>query len=156
MKPIVKFLGLTTLALAALSFKKYNDYSEVINALKFRVYKIRNYRRIGSKVFVTFDLVLINPTSTGFEFDTSGLISVKQIELFYKEQFLGRVFSNITKIQLPANSGFRITNIDMEIVPLNIISQLESLISGSLTDFNAKITIEALGQTYILDQPLIV
>ncbi|MFY8069510.1 MAG: hypothetical protein ACOVMG_05385 [Flavobacterium sp.] len=155
MKPIVKVLGLATVLLAAFSFKKYNDYSEVINAIRFKVSKIRNIRRVGSKVYATFDLILFNPTSTGFDFDTSGLIAVRQIDLFYKDQFIGSAVSDITRIELPANSGFRITNIQIEIIPLNIISQLEAIINNEI-DFNAKITIQALGQTYVIDQPIIV
>ncbi len=152
MKTSVKVLGIAALALGLFSFKVYKDYSTVIEKLNFFMSKIRNLHLKNGKFFFNFDLVLHNPTDIDFSFDTAGYISIKQIDVFYSNKLLGRAYSSATKIELPAKSYFRITDIEVEVIPLGLLGSLSSILEDT-SKFKAQVTIDALGTTYIVDQP---
>jgi len=154
MKTSVKVIGIAALALSLLSFKVYKDYSTVIEKMTFFMSKIRNLRMRNGKFFFNFDLVLHNPTDIDFSFDTAGFIKVKQIDVFYEDKLLGRAFSDATKIELPAKSYFRITDIEVEVIPLGLLGSLSTIIEDQ-SKFRAQVTIDALGTTYIVDQPFV-
>lgn len=154
MKPYLKILGITTVALIALSFKKYSDYSAVINKITFFMSKIRNVKRRNGKGYFDFDLVLHNPTDIDFSFDTAGYITVKQIDVLHDGRLLGTAYSNATRIQLPPKSSFRITDIQIEVVLLGVLGQLAAIVQDQ-SKLTAQITIDALGTTYIMEQPFV-
>jgi hypothetical protein len=154
MKPYVKVVGVAALAVALFSFKKYVDYSKVINEMEFFLDKIRNLRQKSGKFYLDFDLVFYNPTDIDFMIETAGLIKVRQIDVFYKGKKLGTAVSDISEIYLPAKTGYRIKDIAIELLLLDLIQTFSSELTFNSADFLAQVTVEAMGKTFVVDQKI--
>jgi hypothetical protein len=154
MKPYVKAIGIAALAIGLFSFKKYIDYSTVINQMQFFVDKIKNLRQKSGKFYFDFDLVFFNPTDIDFMLETAGLIKIKQIDVFYKGKKLGTATSDVSQIYLPAKTGYRIKDITIELVLLDLIGTMSNGFTFDTKDFLAQVTVEALGKTFIVDQQI--
>lgn len=155
MKPYVKIIGVTALALGLLSFKKYTDYSHVIKEMQFFIDKVRNLRQRNGKFYFDFDLVFYNPTNIDFVLETSGLINVKRIDVLFKGKKLGAATSDVSAIYLPSKTGYRITQITIELLLLELVNLFSSDAELDASLFSAQVTVEALGMTYIIDQKII-
>jgi hypothetical protein len=154
MKPYVKAIGIAALAIGLFSFKKYIDYSTVINQMQFFVDKIKNLRQKSGKFYFDFDLVFFNPTDIDFMLETAGLIKIKQIDVFYKGKKLGTATSDVSQIYLPAKTGYRIKDITIELLLLDLIGTMSTGFTFDTKDFLAQVTVEALGKTFIVDQQI--
>ena len=150
---MLKAFGVGALAVTLFAFKKKSDYSKVIQEMKLDVRNVRNLRTRNAKLYVDIDLGLHNPTVYDFDPYTAGVIKVKQIKLFHNKKELGNAFSDITEISLPAKSNFLITNIQVELLFLNIIDELlNGTLDSNMQNYQVHIYIEALGKTWIVEQ----
>lgn len=150
---LLKAIGIGALTLTLFAFKKKSDYSKVIEKMTLDVRNVRNLRTKNGKMYLDIDLGLHNPTEYDFEPYTAGMIKVKQIKLFHKGKELGNAYSDIAEISLPAKSNFLITNIQIELLFLNIIEQfLNGQLDLNMENYRVHIYIEALGKTWIVEQ----
>lgn len=135
--------------------KKYNDYNEVINNLKFEIDDISNARVRDLKLLFDVDILFENPTNIDFSVNGLGLIAVKKVKVFRENILLGEAYSNVTQIEIPANGTMILENVTIETKYLNFLNELSNLASYSdLSKYNLEIEVDILGQTYVIEQPL--
>lgn len=152
-KTIIKLLGGATVVATLFAFKKKADFSKVMEGMTMDIRNIRNLRLSGSRVLMDMDLGFQNPTGYDMTILTAGFIKVKEILLFYKGKQIGKAISNTTEFELPANSSYLITDIKVELLYLNLISQwLTSGLDSNVANYQIHTVIEALGKTWVIEQ----
>ena len=152
-KTILKVLGGAAVLTTLFAFKKKADFSKVLEAMTYDVRNIRKLRLSNSKILLDLDLGFHNPTPYDMTIATAGLIKVKEILLFYKDKQIGKAISNQTAFELPANSNFLITDIKVELLYLNLISQwLTAGLDSNVDNYKVHTVVEALGKTWIVEQ----
>lgn len=135
--------------------KKYDDYTSVINALTFKINNISNVNIKGLSLFFDIAVKFRNPTQHNFYLNGLGLISVKKIKVFRKGVFMGEANSDVTKIEIPAFGFTTLSGITIETKYLTFLTELSNLASlTEIKDYTLEIVVEALGQTYVIEQPL--
>lgn len=135
------------------AYSKKVAFDEVITQMSLDVSNIRNLRTKSLKLYCDCDVTFKNNTSTSFEVSTAGLIAVKRITLLYKGKVLGNAYSNTTQFTLPANGEQKISNVQVELISLNIINQLfGGNLDGDPTNYTLEVEIVALGKTFIVEQ----
>lgn len=150
----IALVGAGALALVGIfAYNKKVAFDEVITQMSMDVSNISNLRTKNLKLYLDCDVTFKNNTSTAFEVSTAGLISVKRISLFYKDKKLGNAFSNTTQFALPANGEQKISNVQVELLSLNIINQLlGGNLDGDPSNYTIEVEIVALGKTFIVEQ----
>ena len=135
--------------------KKYDDYSEVIEKLDFKISKLSNIKVKITSIFFDIDVTFFNPTSHDFSINTLGLISVRKIRVLRDGVFIGEANSNLTKFAIPAWGKVTVKQITIETKFLNLLTELSNFTSlTDLTRYKLEIVVEALGQTYVIEQPM--
>lgn len=135
--------------------KKYDDYTEVINALTFKISDISNVNIKGLSLFFDIAVKFHNPTPNNFYINGLGLISIKKVKVFRKGIFVGEANSDVTKIEIPAYGSTTLSGITIETKYLTFLTELSNLASlTEVKDYTLEIIVEALGQTYVIEQPL--
>ena len=150
---ILKILGGAAVVTTLFAFKKKGDFSKVIENMTMDLRNIRNLKMRNAKVYCTLDIGFHNPTVYDMTIETAGLIKVKEIRLFYKKVLFGKAISNTTSFELPAKSNYLITDIQLEIVLLNLVEQL--LLTGldtNVDNYQIHTVVEALGKTWVVEQ----
>jgi hypothetical protein len=149
-------IGLSILALlAAYGKKKYDDYTDVINSLTFRISDVSNVKIQGLSLFFDIAVKFHNPTNKNFYINGLGLISVKKVKVFRKGVFIGEANSDVTKIEIPAYGSTTLSGITIETKYLTFLTELSNLASlTEVKDYTLEIIVEALGQTFVIEQPL--
>ena len=149
-------IGLSILALlAAYGKKKYDDYTDVINSLSFKISDISKVNIKGLSLFFDIAVKFHNPTNKDFYLNGLGLISVKKVKVFRKGVFMGEANSDVTKFEIPAFGFTTLSGITIETKYLTFLTELSNLASlTEVKDYTLEIIIEALGQTYVIEQPL--
>lgn len=150
-------IGVGILALiGAYGKKKYDDYSLVIEKLQFKINSVSKVKLQGLSLFFDISVLFYNPTEFDFFVDSLGLVSVKKIRVFRKGVFLGEANSDITAIEIPAYGTTEIKGITIETKYLSFLSELSNLASFTeLQDYKLEIIVEAIGETYVIEQPLL-
>lgn len=155
MKTVLKVAGVLAVATTLFAFKKKNDYTKVIEEMDFKVENLSNIRLNGAQVLFDLSVRFINTTDIDFDVFTAGMISLKKIRVFIGTTFIGEANSNITEISIPAKSSIVVQKILIASPLLQVLSQLTTF--ENVNDFKnikLEVVVEALGETYILEQPL--
>ena len=153
MKTILKLVGITAVAATLFAFKKKRDYEKVINAMKLTISNVRNLRIRNMKFYFDFDLTFHNPTDADMDIYTAGLISLKRINVIYQGTYIGSATSNTTEFSLPAGGYFTVKGIQIECLMLEIINKFATVgLDTDLTNYQVVIEIQALGQTFTIEQ----
>ncbi|WP_264550448.1 hypothetical protein [Flavobacterium sp. N2820] len=151
---VVLGIGILTL-LAAYGKKKYDDYSNVIENLQFKISSISKVNIKGLSLFFDISVKFYNPTEHDFYVNGLGFISVKKVRVFRKGIFLGEANSDITKIEIPAFGTNSISGITIETKYLSFLSEMSNLAQlTEIKDYTLEIVVEALGQSYVIEQPM--
>ncbi|WP_130735517.1 hypothetical protein [Flavobacterium sp. J27] len=149
-------LGLAAFGLiTAYGSKKLEDYQTVINNLQFKINSIYNVKVKTTKLLFDISIKFTNPTKYDFAINTLGLVSVKKIKVYRDNVLIGEANSDITQIEILAKSFAIIKDITIETNYLHLLNELINLEQFTdLKRWKTEIIIEALGQTYLLEQPL--
>jgi len=149
-------IGILTL-IAAYGKKKYDDYSNVIENLQFKISSISKVNVKGLSLFFDISVKFYNPTDQDFFVDSLGLVAVKKVRVFRKGIFIGEANSDITAIEIPAGGTTEIKGIPIETKYLSFLSEITNLASlTEMKDYTLEIIVEALGQSYVIEQPMMV
>lgn len=152
-KTVLKVLGGAAIVSTLFAFKKKADYSKVIEKMTMDIRNVRKFQVNSGKVYVIIDLAFHNPTDYDMNLFTAGMIKLKEIKLSYKGTVLGTTFSKETKFALPAKSNYVISNIQVEVLFLNIIAQLfNGGFDSNEDNYKVQTTLEALGKTWVVEQ----
>lgn len=156
---LLKIVGITTLGLIALSWKKINDYSKVIESMQIylRNFNLKSIKATWTKdqLFISFqlDVVFFNPTEIDFSFDTAGLIEVKKIELLYKGSKIGEANSTVSAIYLPPKTAYALEAVPFTVAVNNAIAAwAEKGIDTNLANYSIVVHVYAVGRTFIVEQ----
>lgn len=152
-KTILKVLGGAAIVSTLFAFKKKNDFSKVMEQMTMDIRNIHKLRTSGGKLYMNVDIGFHNPTNYDMTIITAGMIKVKKIQLLYKKVVIGNAYSNTTEFELPAKSNYLITDIQVELLFLNIIDQfLKGGLDSNVDNYQIHTTIEALGKTWVVEQ----
>ncbi len=145
-------IGIAAGALTLFAFKKKDDYTKVIENMTWDVHDIRKLRTKNGKIYCDIDISFHNNTQYNFELETAGLIKLKQIAVFHNGKLFGNAFSQASSLSLPAYSSFRMTDIQIEIEMLGLIADiLANGLDTNVENYTTRITVDALGQTFVID-----
>lgn len=149
-------IGLAAFGLiTAYGSKKIGDYQTVINNLLFNINSIYNVKIKGTKLFFDISVKFTNPTQYDFAVNTLGLVAVKKIKVYRDQVLIGEANSDITQIEILAFDSTIIKDITIETNYLHLFNELLNIEQFTdLKRWKTEIVIEALGQAYILEQPL--
>jgi hypothetical protein len=150
-------IGLSILTiLAAYGKKKYDDYSHVIENLQFKISSISKVQVKGLSLFFDISIRFYNPTTHDFYVNGLGLIAVKKVRVFRKGVYLGEANSEITKFEIAAMGINSISGITIETKYLSFLSEMSNLASlTEIKDYTLEIVVEALGQSFVIEQPML-
>lgn len=152
-KTILKVLGGAAVVSTLFAFKKKSDFSKVIEQMTMDVRNVHKLRTSGGKLYMTVDIGFHNPTKYDMTIFTAGVIKVKRIQLFYKKILIGNAYSSLQEFELPANSNYLITDIQVELLLLNIVDQfLKGGLDSNVDNYQIHTTVEALGKTWVVEQ----
>lgn len=152
-KTILKVLGGAAVVSTLFAFKKKNDFSKVIEQMTMDIRNIRKMRMSQGKLYLDIDIGFHNPTDYDMTIFTAGMIKLKQIKLMYKGVVIGNAFSSKTEFELPAKSNYLVTDIQVELLFLNIIDQfLKGGLDSNVNNYQIHTTIEALGKNWVVEQ----
>lgn len=147
----LKITGVVALATTLFAFKKKRDYTEVIDKMTIDLHDLSKLRSSQGKFFMNASISFHNNTPYDFDVYTAGLIKLKKMTLKYKNQVIGNAYSDLTSFSLPANSNVVVSNIQLEIVALNLaILWLENGIDLNLSNYQFDVTVEAFGKEWII------
>lgn len=150
---ILKILGGAAVVSTLFAFKKKGDFTKVIENMTMDLRNIHNLRLSGTKLYATADIGFHNPTQYDMTVQTAGLIQLKEIRLFYKGVLYGTAKSNTTAFELPAKSNYLITDIQIEVVFLNLLDQiLKNGLDSNVDHYQIHTIVEALGKTWVVEQ----
>ncbi|MBF02064.1 MAG: hypothetical protein CMP76_02090 [Flavobacterium sp.] len=149
-------IGLAAFGLiTAYGSKKIADYQTVINNLLFNINSIYNVRVKGTKLLFYISVKFTNTTQYDFSINTLGLVAVKKIKVFRENVLIGEANSDITQIEILAFNSSIIKDITIETNYLHLMNELLDFEQFTdISKWKTEIVVEALGQTYILEQPL--
>lgn len=152
-KTVLKVLGGAAVVSTLFAFKKKADYSKVIEQMTMDIRNVRKFQVNSGKIYVIIDIAFHNPTNYDMNLFTAGMIKLKEIRLSYKGTVLGTTFSKETEFALPAKSNYVISNIQVEVLFLNIIAQLfNGGFDSNEDNYKVQTTLEALGKTWVVEQ----
>ncbi|SDX37164.1 hypothetical protein [Flavobacterium degerlachei] len=150
---VLKILGGAAVVSTLFAFKKKGDFTKVIENMTMDLRNIRKLHLSGAKLYAVADIGFHNPTQYAMTVKTAGLIQVKEIRLFYKGILFGIAKSNTTSFELPAKSNYLMTDIQIEIVILNLIDQyLKNGLDSNVDNYQIHTIVEALGKTWVVEQ----
>ncbi|MBB1195070.1 hypothetical protein DNC80_15500 [Flavobacterium sp. SOK18b] len=150
---ILKILGGAAVVSTLFAFKKKGDFSKVIESMTMDIRSIRNLRLRSGKVWLDCDIGFHNPTEYDMNIYTAGVIKLKQIKLMYKGVVIGNAYSNKDEFELPAKSNYLITDINVELLFLNIIDQfLKGGLDSNVDNYQIHTIVEALGKNWVIEQ----
>lgn len=152
-KTILKVLGGAAVLSTLFAFKKKGDFSKVIEQMTMDIRNIRKFRVDNGKVYILIDVAFHNPTQYDMTLYTAGMIKLKEVRLSYKGTVLGTALSSKTEFELPAKSNYLISNIQVEVLLLNIFAQLfNGGFDSNEDNYKIRTTVEALGKSWIVEQ----
>lgn len=152
-KTILKVLGGAAVLTTLFAFKKKADFAKVMEQMTIDIRNVRKLRMSGGKLYMDIDLGFHNPTNYDMVILTAGTIKLKQISLSYKGKLIGNAFSSSTEFELPAKSNYLVSNIQVELLFLNIIEQfMKTGLDNNIDNYQIKIVVEALGKSWIIEQ----
>lgn len=152
-KTILKVLGGAAVVSTLFAFKKKSDFSKVMEQMTMDIRNVRRLRLSGGKLYMDIDLGFHNPTQYDMTIITAGVIKVKQIKLMYKGVLIGNAFSSKTEFELPAKSNYLVTDIQVELLFLNIVDQfLKGGLDSNVDNYQIHTIVEALGKTWVVEQ----
>ncbi|MEM1339814.1 MAG: hypothetical protein AAF634_13170 [Bacteroidota bacterium] len=102
----------------------------------------------GSRIKSSVNIAIINPTDTPFNLQSGGMVKLKQIHIYNKQNQLAAVASpNIGGIEIPAFSEIVLKKIPVE---SNIQGLLNTILLGGTRaeDYRIESQIEIVGQTF--------
>jgi len=132
---------------------KYDEYSGVIENLKFNLKNVHNLGFSGGNVTLKADVELINPTATAVTIPGKR-ITVKNLHFYsLSGKKLGVASPNISDISLPANGSREITNVPVVLDLSSITGNFGEVMEIVSNTNNLKIQaeIEAFGKSFTLN-----
>lgn len=132
---------------------KYDEYSGVIDNLKFNLKKVHNIGFSSGNVTLKADVELINPTATAITVP-GNRITVKNLHFYsLSGNKLGVANPNISDISLPANGRREIQNIPVILDLSSITGNFSEILDIASNTENLKIQaeIEAFGKSFTLN-----
>jgi hypothetical protein len=152
-KTILKVLGGAAVISTLFAFKKKNDFSKVLESMTMDIRNVRRLRVSGVKLYLDIDIGFHNPTDYDMVIFTAGVIKLKQIKLMYKGVVIGNAYSSKSEFELPAKSNYLVTDIQVELLFLNIIDQFfKGGLDSNVDNYQIQTTVEALGKNWIIEQ----
>lgn len=152
-KTILKVIGGAAVISTLFAFKKKGDFSKVLEQMTMDIRNVRKLRMNNGKLYMDIDIGFHNPTQYDMTIFTAGMIKVKQIKLLYKGVLIGNAFSSKTEFSLPAKSNYLITDIQVELLFLNIIDQfLKGGLDSNVDNYQIHTIVEALGKNWVVEQ----
>lgn len=160
-KTILAWVGGAAVVSTLFAFKKKNDFSKVIENMTMDLRNLRNLRlrdfgTTKARVLLDLDIAFHNPTKYDMTIYSAGMITVKQIQLFYKGTLIGNALpkgEGENKFELPANSNYVIEGISVELLILNAVDQfLKGGLDTNVNNYQIHTIVEALGKTWIVKQ----
>lgn len=152
-KTILKVLGGAAVVSTLFAFKKKGDFSKVMEQMTMDIRNVRKLRMSNGKLYMDIDLGFHNPTQYDMVILTAGVIKLKQIKLMYKGVVIGNAYSSKQEFELPAKSNYLVTDIQVELLFLNIIDQfLKGGLDSNVDHYQIQTTVEALGKSWVIEQ----
>lgn len=150
---ILKVLGGAVVVSTLFAFKKKSDFSKVMEQMTMDIRDVRNLRFKSKKLYLDVDLGFHNPTEYDMTIYTAGLIKLKQIQLLYKGTPIGNAFSSKDQFELPAKGNYLVTNVQVELLFLNIVDQfLKGGLDSNVDHYQIHTVVEALGKSWVIEQ----
>ncbi len=152
-KTILKVIGGAVIVSTLFALKKTGDFSKVMEEMTMNITNIRKLRTKDGKLYMDIDIEFKNPTQYDMTIFTAGMIKLKQIKLMYKGNVIGNAFSSKTEFELPAKGSYKVTNITVELLFLNIIDQyFKGGLDSNMNNYQIHSTVEALGKNWLIEQ----
>lgn len=129
---------------------KYDQYSQVLNNLQFKLKNLKNISFNGGKVVFDVDIELINPTPVAIDIPGEKLV-VKKLHFYTNTgKPLGIALPNLSNIEMPANGSRTITNIPVKLSLAEIGNSFSEILNIVLDPKQLKISadLQAFGKSF--------
>ncbi len=148
--------GIALGLIAILGFKKKSDFDTVVANMEILVDDVRNVRLKGLNTAMDVNIRVVNNSNTDFSIATGGLVKITKIALVNQQgKIIGDSTMAMDNITLPSNDSIVLKNIPIEIPAMSMIQEFGNITNFNKSNYKLQVTVQALGQEYVLEQALV-
>lgn len=107
-----------------------------------------NILGIPQTINLNMDLIIKNPVVQSLSVSGLGIATLKNIDVFFKDNLIGTAHLELDEIEIPPQSNFILKDVNFSGNTLSILSNAEAFTKAQLSDFKFISRIEILGTTY--------
>lgn len=148
-KKILLIAGGALVVSSIVGFQKVTKIKEIFDEMDIVPDIVKNFDiNLKGRIRFDLDIKLINKSNEDLYVTGVGLVTLKQIILFYKDTYLATVDVNIGEIEIPAKSEFYLRKIPIEVDGVNVLQNIRSLIDFNINNLATTGIINAMGNDY--------
>lgn len=133
------------------SYRKVQDLKEVFENLEIKPDKIYDFKIGLLALNFKLRIKLINPTEKNCTVFGGKFLTLKQINVYRKDDLIASVEANISQIEIPANSLIKISDIPVAVSSSVVLEQLMTIESFSTEEITVQAVVNFLGKDYIIE-----
>jgi len=143
--------GLTLAAFTIYGFKKVESLKAVFDRMTIKPTRVSSIKVDLNKVSFNIDILIENPTNTGFALTGASIASLKRIMVYRDGVSLGTVEVNMQSIDIAAYSSAAITNLPFTISTESVLYNLITASSFDMNKLKIIAIVGVLGAEYVIE-----
>ncbi|AXG72932.1 hypothetical protein DVK85_01270 [Flavobacterium arcticum] len=150
-KNVLIVTGFLLTGIALVAYEKIKKMQAVFDRMSIQPSGLSNLKFGLKTISFKLGLKINNPTNQGFYVSGGSLVTLKKVDIYFKNQFLGTANVNVTSIAIPEHSSIEITGIPISMLTQNVLG---NVIGNQNLDFNELTiiaTLSVLGNEYIVE-----
>lgn len=152
MKPIIKktllIAGGALIVSSILGFKKFEKVKAIFDQMDIVPDWVSKLNLSWDRVKFSLDIKLINNSNDDLFVTGSGVAELKQVIIFFKNNYLATVNVSLSEISIPSKNVLIVKNIPVEVSTGTALSNASSFLNVKVSDFTVIGVVEAFGTTY--------
>lgn len=152
MKPIIKngllIAGGALIVSSLLGFKKYEKVKAIFDQMDIVPNWVSKINLSWGRVKFSLDIKLINNSNDDLFVTGSGVAELKQVIIFFKNNYLATVNVSLSEISIPSKNVLIVKNIPVEVNTGTALSNASSFLNRKVSNFTIIGVVEAFGTTY--------
>lgn len=132
--------------------RKANQLKDIAENMTISVKWISKVIPTLTNISFNLDLELKNNSVYDLSVSGFGMVKLTKIRIFYKNNFLGESFVNLSAITIPNRNSVILKKIPFSVSTKNILANIMTISDISTSNVTIEATISALGQEFTINQ----
>lgn len=150
-KNILIVTGFLLTGAALIAYNKIKKMQAVFDRMSIEPSGLDNLKLGLKTISFKLGLKINNPTNEGFYVSGGSLITLKKVDIYFKNQFLGTANVNVTSIVIPEYSSIEITDIPVSMLTQNVVANVIGNQSLDFKELTIIATLSVVGNDYIVE-----